>query len=222
MPKKPQGRRAKGKFVMVLHSMMKSAAWQDLSGNDVKLLMHLMMLSEGNNGWGHQGKSGELFLAEREAAGAIGVSRNTASSSFKSLIGHGFLRPVRPGHFHIKVRQATVWRLTFQPYPRAQQGPTNEWREWRPEEDSRAQELTVTGPNIGLISENRRSTGAKTDPVRTGNDGKKPMTVGSITEPHLDIPCVGGTPGGERHSANTPDDGNMCSETASFRPRPRG
>ena len=129
---KRRGRRSSGAFVMVDHFLMKSPAWQDLSGNAVKLLMHLMMLSQGNNGWGHKDQQGQLFLSEREAASAIGVARNTASRAFDELIEHGFLCAVQQGHFHVKVRIATTWRLTFQPSPRRHQGPTNEWRQWRP------------------------------------------------------------------------------------------
>ena len=120
---KTRHRRQSGGFVMVLNPMMKSPAWQDLTGNAVKLLLHLMMLSEGNNGWGHKDQPGELYLSEREGASAIGISRNTASRAFRELVEHGFLRAVRTGHFQVKLRIATVWRLTFQPYPRAHQGP---------------------------------------------------------------------------------------------------
>jgi hypothetical protein len=117
----------------MLHTwLMKNPAWLSLSGNAVKLLLHLMMLSKGNNGWGHRVEGGELFLSEREAAKAISVARNTASRAFEELIDRGFLRPVQTGHFHVKIRTATTWRLTFQPYPKNHQGPTNEWRQWRP------------------------------------------------------------------------------------------
>jgi hypothetical protein len=176
---------------MVSNSMMDSAAWRDLSGTGVKLLLHLMRLSEGNNGFGHKDEPGELFLAEREAAEAIGVSRNTVSKAFDELIGHGFLRVVRQGHFQVKVRLATVWRLTFQPYPRAHQGPTNEFLKWRPEQNSRDQNLTGTGSNFGHNSGNQAITGAETDPVKIRNGRKPPNLVGSISDPHLDIPGGG-------------------------------
>lgn len=173
---------------MVLHSMMKSPAWQDLSGNAVKLVLHLAMLSQGNNGWGHTAEHGELFLSERDAAAAIGVSRNTASRAFAELVEHGFLRAVRAGHFAVKLKIATVWRLTFQPYPRLHQAPTNEWKEWRPEQNSRAQNLNGSGAKIGHCSGKQPITDAKTDPLKFENGGKPPSEVGSIIAPHLDIP----------------------------------
>lgn len=185
-------RRQSGGFIMVLHPMMKSPAWLDLSGNAVKLLLHLMMLSEGNNGWGHKDQSGELYLSEREAAAAIGVSRNTASRAFRELEDYGFLRAVRIGHFQVKLKIATVWRLTFQPYPRAHQGPTNEWRNWRPEQKSRAQKLNGTGAKIGHRIEEHSFTGAKIDPVKLENGGKLPTLTGPKSEPHLYLPREGG------------------------------
>lgn len=179
---------------MLLNAMMKSEAWLDLSGNAVKLLVRLAMLSEGNNGWGHRDLSGELFLSEREAAATIGVSRNTASRAFDELIDHGFLRVVRVGHFQVKVRVATAWRLTFQPYPRSHQGPTNEWREWRLEQKSRAQNLNGSGAKIGHMSRNPLPTGPKIAPVKSRNGAKLPSASGSRTAPHIDIPREGNAP----------------------------
>lgn len=194
MAKKSRGRRTRGEFVMLLHALMKSPAWLDLSGVAVKLLLYLMMLSKGNNGWGHRGERGELCCGERQAAAAIGVSRNTASRAFAELIDHGFLRPVRKGHFQVKVRHATIWRLTAQPYPRAHQGPTNEWRDWRPEQKSRAQNLNGTGARMGHNSSKPVLTGAKTGPEKSGNGGKQSHCAGPIIEPHIDLPRGGAAP----------------------------
>jgi hypothetical protein len=188
--------RSRGAFVMVQHSLLNSPAWLDLSGVGVKLLLHLMKLSEGNNGWGHgKGEPGDLYLGERAAAQAIGVSRNTVSRAFAELIDHGFLRIVKAGHFQVKVRLATAWRLTFQPYPRSHQGPTNEWRDWQPpqppEQRSRAQKLNGTGSKIGPTPEKEAFTGSKTAPVKSVNGEKQPKLTGSIIAPHLDMPWEG-------------------------------
>lgn len=181
-------RRHSGGFIMVLNSMIKSPSWRDLSGNAVKLVLHLAMLGQGNNGWGHKDEHGELYLSEREAAAAIGVSRNTASRAFAELVAHGFLRPVRLGHFAVKLKIATVWRLTFQPYPRSHQGPTNEWRDWSPEQNSRAQNLKSTGAKIGHCFNTQPIAGAEIDPDGRENGGKLPNIIGSNIAPHLDIP----------------------------------
>lgn len=182
-------RRSNGPFVMVLHSIMNTPAWHRLSGNGVKLLLHLMKLSENNNGWGHgRAQPGELSCSERQAADAIGVARNTASRAFEELIELGFLRPVQQGYFHVKIRLATTWRLTFQPYPRNHQGPTNEYRNWRPEEKPRAQKINGTGAEIEINSRNGQIAGSKIVPVDFRNRGKPPSAPASDSEPHIDMP----------------------------------
>jgi hypothetical protein len=195
-------RRSRGNFIMVSYSMMDSPAWRDLSGTAVKLLLHLVKLSEGNNGYGHKDEPGELFLGERDAADAIGVARNTVSKAFEELIEHGFLRAVRRGHFKVKIRLATVWRLTFQPYPRARQGPTNEFLKWQPEQNSRAQLLKGTGSEFEHEVEFNEFTGLETAPVQMENGEKPPIQEGSKTAPHLDMPEGGG--GRERAPRSNP------------------
>ncbi len=173
---------------MLRYSLMDSPAWRDLSGVSVKLMLHLMRLSEGNNGWGHKDEPGRLFLSERQAAEAIGVSRNTASKAFLELITHGFLRIVQAGHFDVKVKLATVWRLTFEAYPHAHQGPTNEWLKWQPEQKSRAQKLNGSGAKIDELSANAPLTGVEIEPDNFSNGGKPRKPIGSKTAPHLDMP----------------------------------
>lgn len=184
-------RRTKGEFVMILTSMMNAPAWQALSGNSVKLLLLLAKLGKGNNGWGHKGAPGELFLSERQAAQQLGLSRNTVSRAFAELVEHGFLRVVRAGHFRVKIRHSTVWRLTFQPYPRAHQGPTNEWRDWKPEENPRAQKLNGSGSKNEPLPDDKALTGSENEPVKPRNGRNPPNESGSKTAPHLDIPRGG-------------------------------
>lgn len=171
--------------------MMNSEAWHDLTGNAVKVLLHLMKLSHGNNGFGHgKGESGQLYLSEREAAQSIGICRNTASRALAELIDHGFLRVVQAGHFDRKVKHATVWRLTFEPYPRAHRGPTNEWRQWKlGEQNLRAQILNGSGVDFEPPDENKTFTGSEIGPDKTQNGRNQPRCDGSIIDPHIDMPC---------------------------------
>lgn len=172
--------RSKEKFVQLFDFMTNSPAWLDLSGNSVKLLVHLVKMSKGNNGWveGKHDNDG-LFLSVRDAAKAVGISRNTASKAFEELVEHGFLRIVRQGHFDVKL-QATVWRLTFQSYPKAGMGPTNEWRKWPTEQKQQAQKRATTGS----ISDH---SVPKTEPVRPEKRENSSRPTGSITGPHIDI-----------------------------------
>lgn len=195
MGKTTSSGRSKGSFIKLDDWLTRSAAWQDLRGNSVKLLIHLMKLAQGNNGWGHREKGGQLFCSESTAASVICVARNTASAAFIDLIDHGFLRVVQAGHFRVKVRHATVWRLTFQPYPFGKMGPTNEWRNWKPEENPRAQKLNTSGAKIEQLSNDQAFTGAKTDPDNSGIGGNAEKLNCLKTAPHLDMPGAVGQRG---------------------------
>jgi hypothetical protein len=145
---------------MITHAMMDTDAWRDLSGNAVKLLLHLVKMHNGSN-------NGDLFLAERDAAAALGIVKNTASRAFQDLVSHGFLRVSQLGSFDVKVGRATSWRLTFL-HARGN-GPTHEYRKWRPDEKSRAQNLGLAGSEIDPKSRARRSAGSKIDPANCKN-----------------------------------------------------
>jgi hypothetical protein len=110
-------------FVMFDHRILDSPAWIDLGGTAAKLLLYLARLHNGTN-------NGDLFLAERAAADAIGVRRGAAAAAFDELEAHGFIAATQRGAFTVKVKLATSWRLTFHPTERA--AATHEYRDWRP------------------------------------------------------------------------------------------
>ena len=100
------GRRRTPPFVMLDHRILDSPAWCSLGGSAVKLLMLMARRYNGSN-------NGQMFLGEREAAESIGLSRNTVAAAFAELEKAGFIVAVERGHFHVKARIATRWRLTF-------------------------------------------------------------------------------------------------------------
>jgi DNA-binding transcriptional MocR family regulator len=105
------------------HRILDSPAWIDLGGTAAKLLLYLARLHNGTN-------NGDLFLAERAAADAIGVRRGAAAAAFDELEAHGFIAATQRGAFTVKVKLATSWRLTFHPTERAP--ATHDYRDWRP------------------------------------------------------------------------------------------
>lgn len=187
---KPDKRgRSKGSFVMVLDAMMESPAWLDLSGSAVKVFLHLIKRSKGNNGYGNaKHDRGALYLSERQAATDTGLAKGTVAKAFTELVDHGFLRLVSKGHFDVK-NLATTWRLTHQPYPQGNMGPTNEWRKWvPPEQKTQAQKLTIPGSKAGR-------SGPETDPIESRNGRKPSAPTGSETGPHIDmLPREGSSP----------------------------
>ena len=101
-----KGRNRTPPFVMLEHRLIDSPAWVSLGGSAVKLLMLMARRYNGSN-------NGQMHLGEREAAEVIGLSRNTVASAFAQLEAAGFIVAVERGHFHVKARIATRWRLTF-------------------------------------------------------------------------------------------------------------
>lgn len=108
---------------MLDHRLIDTPAWIDLGGTAAKLLLYLARMYNGSN-------NGQIALAERAAAEAIGVRRGAAAAAFDELEAHGFIRVTQRGAFSVKVKLATTWRLTFHPTERA--SPTHDYRDWRP------------------------------------------------------------------------------------------
>lgn len=116
------GRNRHARHTRIDHAMMETAAWRDLSGNAVKMLLHLASLEDGSN-------NGDIRCGVREAAETTGLSRMTVSRSLAELVDHGFIAQTVAGHFSVKTRIATCWRLTWVAWPR-RSGPTHEYRAW--------------------------------------------------------------------------------------------
>lgn len=101
-----KGRTRTPPFVMLDHRLLDSAAWQRLGFAAAKLLLLLARRHNGTN-------NGQIQLGEREAAEAIGAARNTVRTAFLELEQSGFIVATDRGHFNVKIRVATTWRLTF-------------------------------------------------------------------------------------------------------------
>jgi hypothetical protein len=145
--------------------MLKSAAWLDLSGNAVKLLVHIASFEDGRN-------NGEIFMSTRAAAAGIGVTKKTAGLLLKELVDHGFIQPTEQGYFQVKGGPATQWRLTWQSWPAKSKGPSNEWRAWTHERNrSRGEKL----PGAGVITAPRRTPAAATGVETTPAEDQKPQ-----------------------------------------------
>jgi hypothetical protein len=180
--------RCSAPFVQLFDFITDSAAYLDLSGTAVKLLVELIKRSKGNNGFGH-GKHdrGRMFLSERDAAQSIGVAKNTAAKAFSELIEHGFLQVVEKGHFDVKGR-ATTWRLTFQAYPHREMGPTNEWRHWvARRKECQAQEVT----SVGSIFAPPSSRAPGVEPVPAPISPLSAQSADPNFEPHIYLPQGG-------------------------------
>lgn len=133
-----KGRSKGSPHVRLDHSVFHSAAYRALAPVERVMLLELTGLYNGSN-------NGELWLGVRDAAKLIGVADpETAGRALKVLLDHGFVAVARPGHFNIKERHATCYRLTFLPARGA--GPTSEYRDWQAEAGTpAAARLIATG-----------------------------------------------------------------------------
>lgn len=118
-----KGRNSKGKFIMLRYDIYDSSAWRDLSCVERCTWLEVMRRFNGNN-------NGNISLSCREVAGALKVSKDTASKALNRLIKVGFLRVTREAYFNIDARESRRWRLTHEGCvsPYGDRVPTNEWK----------------------------------------------------------------------------------------------
>jgi hypothetical protein len=100
--------------------MIRSAAYSDLSGNAVKLLVLMQT---------HWRMYEPIAYSVSEAQIRVGCCRGKAHAAFKELESHGFIKLILEGHFYKQL--ARRWRLTFREFN--DQKRTDEWRDWTPE-----------------------------------------------------------------------------------------
>ncbi len=100
--------------------MIRSAAYMDLSGNAVKLLILMQT---------HWRMYEPIAYSISEAQKRIGCCRGKAHAAFRELESHGFIKLMLDGHFSKQL--ARKWRLTFREFN--DHKPSDEWRNWQPE-----------------------------------------------------------------------------------------
>ncbi len=126
MAKKLDKRRRSGYgtgFVALPRFMLKSPAWLSLSAPARAIYVELECRHYGTN-------NGDISLSVREAARICRIHRDTAGKGIKELQEKGFIRCRRKGAFHCKVRHASEWELTAQPFDTDK--PTMDFMRWQP------------------------------------------------------------------------------------------
>ncbi|MDO9161166.1 MAG: hypothetical protein Q8N35_06630 [Methylococcaceae bacterium] len=100
--------------------MIRSAAYSDLSGNAVKLLVLMQT---------HWRMYEPIAYGVTEAQKRIGCSRGKAHEALRELESHGFIKLMLEGHFYKQM--ARKWRITYREFN--DQKATNDWQNWKPE-----------------------------------------------------------------------------------------
>lgn len=146
--------------VRIYHRKMRSLAWRHLSPSAVKTLLALASLERGDN-------NGEVYLSDRKGAEMTGLARNTVRKSLTELEAKGFIYCSERGSFDRKTPHAASYGLTWAAGPKGTpwRAPSHAYEQWRPDGNTRAQNLTEAGsiPDIGL--ETREGAGANLEPV---------------------------------------------------------
>jgi hypothetical protein len=126
------------RHLRLYHSIMASEAWHHLSGNAVKVLLHLVSIDNGQ-------RNGQIAYSTRLAARDTGLSERTCIRCFRELEEKGFIACTQKGSFDRKVMHASTWRYTWAAWPEGKKGPTRDFEKWRPDGKTRARDLREAG-----------------------------------------------------------------------------
>jgi hypothetical protein len=98
--------RDRGRYVALQYWMLRSAAWGSLPAVARALYIEMAERYNGRN-------NGMISYSVREAAQALGVTKDTANRALRILEERGFIVCTKRGAFSLKTtREATTWRLT--------------------------------------------------------------------------------------------------------------
>jgi hypothetical protein len=137
---------------------IQSAAWRDLSGSAVKVLLAMQTLEKGDN-------NGSICFSDRMGAEMAGLSRNTVQKSIKDLIDRGFIYCTEQGGFSRKTPHAAMYGFTWLAGPKGEhRAPSHAYEKWKPDGNTRAQFLTETGSVSKFEVETSTSIGANIEP----------------------------------------------------------
>ena len=121
-------RRKRGKsppFVMLPKYMIKSAAWQSLSGTAMAAYAELGRRYDGTN-------NGRLHLSTRELSVLRRCSRDTAARGLRELTEKGFADVVKASGFNVKGdRLGTEYRLTLYRCDVTGRTPSKAFMQWQ-------------------------------------------------------------------------------------------
>lgn len=119
-----RGKRGQGRFVQLPEWLLASQAWRSLKPGPRALYIELKRQYRGNN-------NGKLFLSHRNAAIALGVSRNTVGGYYRALKEKGFIVETR-GHClgPSGVGESASYALTENPLDGAI--ATKDFMSWKP------------------------------------------------------------------------------------------
>jgi hypothetical protein len=206
--KEPFKSKGKERYVMLRYWLLKSQAWNSLSGNARALYVELAQRYNGSN-------NGRIPYSVREAKQSLHISSDTASRLLDILQARGFIVCTRKGYFSVKTtKDASEWLLTEQACDHPPAHATRDFMRWQPPEGvdidtlnrrpshhrkskTRYPQSDRTVPPVGPYGTPSRTVNGKKrqngTPSRTVKAQNGPSTVPPAE--HLQLPGRGCEPG---------------------------
>jgi hypothetical protein len=200
--------KGKERYVMLRYWLLKSQAWNSLSGNARALYVELAQRYNGSN-------NGRIPYSVREAKQSLHISSDTASRLLDILQARGFIVCTRKGYFSVKTtKDASEWLLTEQACDHPPAHATRDFMRWQPPEGvdidtlnrrpshhrkskTRYPQSDRTVPPVGPYGTPSRTVNGKKrqngTPSRTVKAQNGPSTVPPAE--HLQLPGRGCEPG---------------------------
>lgn len=117
-----KGRSEAERYIKITHWLWDNPAVRSLSGQAIKVWVHLIYQYNGFN-------NGEISMSVRQLEAEIGICKNTASKVLIELHRHGLIVTTEKGRF--RGRMASTYRLTHLPWNECL--PTHDYKNWCPQ-----------------------------------------------------------------------------------------
>src|SRR3954452_4179899 len=93
---------------MLFHYMLDSQAWKSLGAIPRAVYLDIAKRYNGSN-------NGRIGYSIRCAVNELRIGNATAKRALDALQDHGFIVATKRGHFDLKVKHASEWRMTQHP-----------------------------------------------------------------------------------------------------------
>src|SRR4051794_40359891 len=111
---------------MLFHYLQDSQAWKSLGAIPRAVYLDMAKRYNGSN-------NGRIGYSIRCAVDELSIGNATAKRALDGLQDHGFIVAIKRGHFSVKVRLASEWRLTQ--YAFNNDLATKDFMSWTPDKN---------------------------------------------------------------------------------------
>lgn len=145
-----------GRYVRLGEFMLASQSWRSLD-----CVARCLYVEIARRYRGPDSNNGKIPYSVREAATALGISKDTANRALLDLLDRGFLKVTKYSGFNLKGRASREWLLTEFPDDRSgvHVEPTKEFMRWQPPNVASERPAgEMADPVLGAALSNPRAT----------------------------------------------------------------